>query len=251
MSAYFNGDEATAYGEVSGNIVKYNLFSLFKEIEDEVKLDVTFTETMHDVKGHNCVAWLNGNKGDIEVAVYDANKKDNTDAVYSTRAIKAVYNVYDNDHITYVVDEFNLTIKSEIKEGEFTTTASQTIETSEPVKFYVTDFSGVDVFGDKFIIGETYEYDNNGKLTKVNRCDERIAEVIIEAADENAEDYLTIGNEFTNAEGEKPAAEYFTVARKSEVTKLESDVECKVKVTIVDVWGVSSEATVTVTLKKF
>lgn len=62
---------------------------------------------------------------------------------------------------------------------------------------------------------------------------------------------MAIGAAFGNAEGEKPAAKYFNIARKSEVTKLESDVECKVKVTILDVWGVSTEATVSVTLKKF
>ena len=170
--------------------------------------------------------------------------------VYSTRAIKAVYEVYGNDHITNVVDEFNLTIKSEIKEGEFSSTASKTIETSEAVKFYVTDFSGVDVFGDKFQIANTYEYDSNGKWAKTNGRDKRIADVIIKPADDNAENYLAISDKFAG-ESTEVSAQYFTVARKSEVTKLEKDVECKVKVTIIDVWEVSSEATVTVTLKKF
>ena len=252
LSAYFNGNEATAYGKVEGGVVKYNLFDLFKEIDAATKANVTFTETMHSVDGHTCAAWLSGTSGDIEVAPYsNAENADNSDAVYSTRAIKAVYTVFGNAHITKVADEFNLTVKSAIKEGEFTTTASQTIETSSAVKFFVTDFNGVDVFGDKFIIGETYEYDKNGNLSKVNRRDARIAAVTIEAADDNAEDYLTISAAFGNAAGEKPAAEYFTVARKSGLTQLIADTECKIKVTITDVWGVNSEAVVTVLLKKF
>ena len=252
LSAYFNGNEATAYGKVEGGVVKYNLFDLFKEIDAATKANVTFTETKHSVDGHTCAAWLSGTSGDIVVAPYsNAENADNSDAVYSTRAIKAVYTVFGNAHITKVADEFNLTVKSAIKEGEFTTTASQTIETSSAVKFFVTDFNGVDVFGDKFIIGETYEYDKNGNLSKVNRRDARIAAVTIEAADDNAEDYLTISAAFGNAAGEKPAAEYFTVARKSGLTQLVADTECKIKVTITDVWGVSSEAVVTVLLKKF
>ena len=51
-------------------------------------------------------------------------------------------------------------------------------------------------------------YDKNGNLTKVNRKDDRIASITIEAADDNAKDYLTIGSAFGNEAGEKPAAEY-------------------------------------------
>ena len=253
LSAYFNGNEATAYGKVEGGVVKYNLFDLFKEIDAATKANVTFAETKHDVQGHTCAPWITSGST-ISVGAYD-NVSTATDAnwdkVYSTREIKAVYTVFGNAHITKVADEFNLTVKSAIKEGEFTTTASQTIETSSAVKFFVTDFNGVDVFGDKFIIGETYEYDKNGNLSKVNRRDARIAAVTIEAADDNAEDYLTISEAFGNAAGEKPAAEYFTVARKSGLTQLVADTECKIKVTITDVWGVNSEAVVTVLLKKF
>lgn len=51
------------------------------EIEDEVKDDVIFAETKHDVEGHTCAAWLTGaTKGDIKVSVYDADNKDNSDA---------------------------------------------------------------------------------------------------------------------------------------------------------------------------
>ena len=113
-----------------------------------------------------------------------------------------------------------MTIKSAIKEGTFTSEASKTIETSDAVKFDVTEFKGVDVYGDKFQIGETYEYDNKGNLTKVNKKDARIVNVAIAPADDNAEDYLnitTFNGTFGNVEGEKPAAEYFTVARKTEL----------------------------------
>ena len=47
------------------------------------------------------------------------------------------------------------------------------------------------------------------------------------------------------------AADAFSVSRKSSVTSLVVDTECKVKVVITDNWGMKSEATVTVTLKKF
>ncbi len=123
-------------------------------------------------------------------------------------------------------------------------------ETSAPVWFSVTDFAGVDVKGDKFYIGNVYDKDSKGNYlsTTVEELDERIKDVNVEAADDNAKNYLEI-TQF-KAKGTE-AADAFSVSRKSSVTSLVVDTECKVKVVITDNWGMKSEATVTVTLKKF
>ena len=252
LDAYFVGNNAVAYGEADGSYATYDLFSLYKDMDGE-EVNVEFSETNHEIANHTHTVWqVAAHASGIKVPVYDnAANADNRDNVYSTREFKAVYKVFGNVHIPYIIDTFNLTIKSAIKEGKFESTASKTIETSLPVKFYTTDFNGVDVFGDKFIIADTYEYDKNGNLVKANYRDDRIVSVVIEPADDNAEDYLTIGAAFGNEPGEKPAAEYFTVARKSGLTQLVNNTTCKIKVTITDKWNVKSEAVVTVVLKKF
>ena len=248
---YFTGNNAVAYGAKNAEgTISYNLNELFKTE------GLSYAET--EVKKADGVTkytkWLQSGTT-IKVGTFQyGNNVDNGDRVYATREYTASIIPFTNAHIQKTEYTFNLTIKSAIKEGTFTSEASKTIETSDAVKFDVTEFKGVDVYGDKFQIGETYEYDNKGNLTKVNKKDARIVNVAIAPADDNAEDYLnitTFNGTFGNVEGEKPAAEYFTVARKTELTQLVEDTPCTIKVTITDDWGVKSEATVTVVLKKF
>ena len=253
LGAYFSGDDAVAYGTADGSYAYYNLFSLYADMDGE-EANVSFKETKHQISGHSCASWLvDATSGDIKVGAYnyDVNNRDN---VYATREIKAKYVVFGNEHIPYINDTFNLTIKSAIAEGTFSTTASKTIETSNPVYFSVNDFTTVDVAGDKFYLGKTYVYDaeagayTNTAVTGTGK-DSRIKAIKIYAADDNAENYLTIGEEFA-AKG-TAAADAFSVARKSTVTRLTQDTPCKVTVRITDNWGRRSEATVTVTLKAF
>ena len=243
---YFTGDNAVAYGTADGSYAKYQLTELFKTT------GLTFTETV--VKDANNVAytaWIT-TAPEIKVPVYSyAQNADNTVSVGSAHEFTASIIPFGNVHIQKTEYKFNLTIKSAISEGEFSSTASKTIETSVPVKFFANEFNGVDVYGDKFYIAETYEYDKNGNLSKVNRKDNRITSITIEPADDNAKDYLTIGSAFGNEAGEKPAAEYFTVERKSGLTQLVEDTTCKINVTILDKWGIKTTTTVTVVLKKF
>jgi len=267
LSAYFSGDNAVAYGTADGSYAYYNLFSLFADMSGEEN-NVTFTETKHQISGHSCAPWLvDETSGDIKVGAsrYTPNTSDNRDGVYNTREFKAKYVVFGNEHIPYINDTFNLTIKSAIAEGTFSTTASKTIETSNPVYFSVSDFTTVDVSRDKYYLGKTYVYDTEaGAYTNTavtgTGLDDRIMSIRIYAADDNAENYLTIdgvskdSDGYVNSFGKLSgyaAADAFTVARKSTVTRLTQDTPCKVTVRITDKWGRRSEATVTVVLKAF
>ena len=253
---YFSGDNAVAYGTAAGNgaDVEFNLLNLFKTEDDSMRAgNLSFSETkVYKSNGDAYTKWLQAGTTTIKVPVYKyGTNVDNTVTVNATHEYTATLAPYGNEHIEATEYVFNLTVKSAIAEGSFTTTASKTIETSKGVTFGANEFNGTDVYGDKFYVASVYGYDaENGVYTNtaVANKDSRIAKVEVLAADDNATDYLT----FTQFES-KPgtAADSFTVTRKASVQQLVNDTTCKLKVRITDNWGVRSEAEVTVVLKKF
>ena len=252
LTAYFNGDEATAYGEVSGGYVDYNLFDLFKAIDNTTKGHVSFTETKHNVQGHTCASWIQNTTGDIKVAVYNNNANaDNKDAVYSTRAIKAIYTVFGNPHIAQVVDAFNLTVKSEIFEGTLTAAAAASVSgtVKDEMKIDLKNVTAKDVYGVAYNLADTYVYNSSTKAYDFKAQDDRIAANGVELvlADDNAKAYLAAPSAITvNPQG----TPYFTVKSLNEQTALQSDVTCKLTLKVTDVWGKIKTVDVTVTLKK-
>ena len=247
---YFSGNNAVAYGTADGTSTEYDLNDLFKTT------GLTYTETKV-VKTASPLAyyktWLQDDGHTINVPVYlYGTNVDNTVTVGSTHEYTASIVPFDNAHIQQTEYTFNLTVKSAINEGEFSSEASKTIATSEPVEFAVTDFTAKDVYGDVFYIANTYKYNSTDKAytsDTENTTDGRITSVEISAADENAANYLDFDAEFSYTSGK--ATDTFKVARKSGLTQLVSDTECKLDVTILDKWGVKTTTTVTVILKKF
>lgn len=250
LAAYFNGDEATAYGKVTAGVVDYNLFDLFQKIDDTTKANVEFVETKHNVQGHSCAAWLQATKGDIKVAIYNNTANaDNSDNVYSTRAIKAIYTVFGNAHIAKVVDAFNLTVKSEIYEGTLTAAAAASVSgtVKDVMKIDLANVTAKDVYGVAYNLADTYVYNANTKVYDKKAKDGRIGTVELVRADANANAYLAEPSAITvNAQG----TPYFTVKSLNEQTALQSDVTCKLTLKVTDVWGKIKTIDVTVTLKK-
>ena len=258
LSAYFVGDNAVAYGSANDGInVTYNLFKLYKDMGTE-KTNVAFTETLHDINGHTCTPWITttGVAGDISVKVYDdAPNADNRDNVYSTREIQAAYTVFGNVHIAKIVDKFNLTVKSEIKEGvlEATTAANASGNGVSPIKVSLKNITAKDVYGEAYNLTQMYKKSTNGYVPDATEpMDSRIQSVRVVLADDNAKEYLAIenhsGSQFASTGTD--AYSYFSVVKKSAETALQNDVPCKVSLVVLDKWGATTTTTVTITLKK-
>ena len=258
LSAYFVGDNAVAYGSANGTNVEYNLFKLYKDMGTE-KGNVAFTETLHEIDGHNCAAWIvetPTNPGDISVKVYDnAQNADNRDNVYSTREIQAAYTVFGNVHIAKIVDKFNLTVKSEIKEGvlEATTAANASGNGVSPIKVSLKNITAKDVYGEAYNLTQMYKKSGSTYVADTAEpMDSRIQSVKVVLADDNAKEYLAIedhsGSQF--APTGTDAYSYFSVVKKSAETALQNDVPCKVSLVVLDKWGATTTTTVTITLKK-
>ena len=272
---YFVGDNAVAYGkyDATSDKVVYNLKDLFKT--DNANLAFTESKVWDEVDEEYFAYWFGTSRYfDYSASpayvyvpkysyesVYNAANV-NPVAVNAAHEFTVTYKVFGNPYIPSPSYTFNLTVKSPIAEGSFSSNATKTIETSAPVYFNVNDFAGVDVFGDKFYVGNTYKYDAENEVytsTVVNKLDtDRIASVVVSAYDDNAKDYLTIdgtkdanGNVTFGKLADVASADAFKVTRKAGLTQLVQDTPCKVRVRITDKWGVRTDAYVTVVLKAF
>lgn len=227
-----------------------------------VSANVLFGETQHvNVGGHVCAAWLvDETSGDIKVKVYDnTTGANNSDNVYSTREMKVMYKIYGNVHIPYITDKFNLTVKSEIHEGTITVAPTAVFEGNgvDPIVVNFSNFTAKDVYGTPYNIAQMYK--NTGTAAAPVWAvdpnapqDDRISEVTLELADQNAMDYLEFvldgGNQiYKSGTNAYPC---FQVKKKATVTALVTDTPCKVTVKILDKWGVYTTFDVTITLKR-
>ena len=260
LSAYFDGDNAVVYGVADGAYVKYNLFDLYKDMGTE-KSNVEFSETLHkNISGHTCEPWIvvdpaNNKTSDISVKAYDDSKgADNRDNVYSTREIQAAYTVFGNEHIAKIVNKFNLTVKSEIKEGvlEATAAANASGNGVSPIKVSLKNITAKDVYGEAYNLVQMYKKSGTEYTASGEPKDSRIQKVEVVLADDNAKEYLKIedhkGSQFDM--NKTDAYSYFSVVKKSAETALQNDVPCKVSLVVHDKWGATTTTTVTITLKK-
>ncbi len=267
LTSYFSGDNATVYGEYpatypSATEVTYNLFRLYADMPSAVSANVLFGETQHvNVEGHVCAPWLvDATSGNIKVKVYDNTiGADNSDNVYSTRQMKVTYKVYGNVHIPYITDTFNLTVKSEIKEGTITVAPTAVFEGNgvDPIVVNLSNFTAKDVYGTGYNIAQMYKNTGTASAPVWNvdasePMDSRISGVTLELADQNAQDYLEFvldgGNQIYKSGTN--AYSCFKVKKKASVTALVTDTPCKVTVKILDKWGVYTTFDVTITLKR-
>lgn len=267
LTSYFSGDNATVYGThpaayAAGNEVTYNLYKLYADMTAAVTTNIMFGETLHvSVGGHVCSPWLVDNtSGNIKVKVYDnSTGANNSDNVYSTREMKVMYKVYGNEHIPYITDKFNLTVKSEIKEGTITVAPTAVFEGNgvDPIVVNFSNFTAKDVYGTAYNIAQMYKNDGTAALPNwiVDASapqDSRISAVTLELADQNAKDYLDFvldGSDQIYKSGTN-AYPCFKVVKKASVTALVTDTPCKVTVKILDKWGVYTTFDVTITLKR-
>lgn len=245
--AYFNGNNASAYGKpnaAAGNVT-YELLSLYKNADKED--NISFEEVLPS----GGKTWMSPNSTEITVPVYDA--KDAINTVYAEREFKVTYAPFGNPNIAPVAETIKLTVKSPVKEGTFAgPTAAKSIKGDAVLKVLASEFTGADVFGTKFYVGEIYAEAGNLKVDtyKYNNT-VGLSTVTIEAADDNAKQYLNVGTAFEGASIDKNnKSQYFTIALKDPTTVVATAQECQVKVTVTDVWGTSVSSIVKVTVAK-
>ena len=248
--AYFSGNNASAYGTPAGKVVTYNLLSLYKN-EDKAT-NISFKEVLPSNK---YTTWIDPNSPTtITVPVYDADNAINT--VYAEREFKVTYAPFGNPNIAPVAETIKLTVKSPVKEGTFAgPTAAKSIKGDAVLKVLASEFTGADVFGTKFYVGDIYAEAGNltMKSYKYNNI-EGLSEVTIVLADDNAKQYLKLGEgeegKFIGTVSKTEKSQYFTIELKDPLTVVATAQECQVKVTVTDVWGTSVSSIVKVTVAK-
>jgi len=250
LDNYFANNSAVVYGKadyVGGNAT-YDLLDLF-----ETKDNMKFEED--EVLGSNDVArasWLSGSVISPKVYSYTANANGQLDRIYTTRNYTVYHTPWGNEHIEATVYEFDVTVKSPIYEGTLTSNASKTIDENETEYFTVSEFTGKDVYGNSYVLGNVYAYDATNKVynyssTTAKLDTDRIVAVSVDG-DDNADKYLTYGTSFTKVDGF--GADVLSVQRKPD-QQLQSDVTCTLTVLVLDQWGMIKTQDVTVVLKKF
>jgi hypothetical protein len=246
--AYFNGNNASAYGkpDAANDVVTYDLLSLYKN-EDKAT-NISFKEVLPSNK---YTTWIDPNSPTtITVPVYGAAEAINT--VYAEREFKVTYAPFGNPNIAPVTETIKLTVKSPVKEGTFAgPTAAKSIKGDAVLKVLASEFTGADVFGTKFYVGDIYAEAGNltMKSYKYNNT-EGLSKVTIEAADDNAKQYLEVGKAFTGTVSKTEKSQYFEITLKDPLTVVATAQECQVKVTVTDVWGTSVSSIVKVTVAK-
>ena len=244
--AYFNGNNASAYGkpDAANDVVTYELLSLYKN-EDKAT-NISFKEVLPS----GGESWMSPNSTEIKVPVYGAAEAINT--VYAEREFKVTYTPFGNTNIAPVTETIKLTVKSPVKEGTFAgPTAAKSIKGDAVLKVLASEFTGADVFGTKFYVGDIYAEAGNltMKSYKYNNT-EGLSKVTIEAADDNAKQYLEVGKAFTGTVSKTEKSQYFEITLKDPLTVVATAQECQVKVTVTDVWGTSVSSIVKVTVAK-
>ena len=249
LENYFDGNNAVAYGKADGTDVTFDLNNLFKTT------NLDFVETEYKKADNSKYsAWLLNDV--LTVPVYDnSDKADHFLGVYATREYTAqnkfrVNNTV-NEYIEYTNYKFNMTVKSELFEGTFT--SNYTADVINTITIPVTAFNLKDVNGIEYSMGNVYNTVTTSTGTasvKVAGMDTRIQQNTREivAADENAENYLEITTDIVEDQN-RPTTAYFVVKRKADAV-LQKDTQCKLKVQFTDKWGRINSTIITVTLKK-
>ena len=241
--AYFEGNDATAYGKVYANgvetkTISYNLYSLYQANsilvgEATTNSYVTFTEEIPEDEANKKEgkAWLSAKEtsnGDISVEPSPAYG-----GAYMGRNITVTYAPFGNPRLNAIVDEFNLTIKSEIFEGnfEYAKKIDDKVIGTKDNPFEVDGGRSIDILESEFkkedVYGATYDFDND-----------RINKVEVVLADDNAKTYLTAATSFINVtEGEEVLDRKVTISKNLSATGIVTPPVCKVDVKITDKWG--------------
>ena len=260
-TAYFDGDNAKAYGTVPTTAVLaatadtkigFDLYTLYKEgsISADKQNTITFTEEKPSrvVSGKKqfAPAWLDETlpqpTKNSKIKVFPYVSKPATDenwgGAYTGRYITVSYAPFGNSRLKAITDRFNLTILSEIFEGtfEYTKEADKKIIGTEANPFIIEgntveisakDFKRIDARGN------SYEFSDN-----------RIESVSVVLADDDATTYLAKNDGNLTDDPKK------VVISKKEGAVILTPPTCKVNVNILDKWGRTKSVSIYVKVNK-
>ena len=258
-TAYFDGDNAKAYGTVPTTAVLaatadtkigFDLYTLYKEgsISADKQNTITFTEEKPSrvVSGKKqfAPAWLDETlpqpTKNSKIKVFPYVSKPATDenwgGAYTGRYITVSYAPFGNSRLKAITDRFNLTILSEIFEGTFEytkevdkkiigTEANPFIIEGNTVEISAKDFKRIDARGN------SYEFSDN-----------RIESVSVVLADDDATTYLAKNDGNLTDDPKK------VVISKKEGAVILTPPTCKVNVNILDKWGRTKSVSIYVNL---
>ena len=260
-TAYFDGDNAKAYGTVPTTAVLaatadtkigFDLYTLYKEgsISADKQNTITFTEEKPSrvVSGKKqfAPAWLDETlpqpTKNSKIKVFPYVSKPATDenwgGAYTGRYITVSYAPFGNSRLKAITDRFNLTILSEIFEGTFEytkevdkkiigTEANPLIIEGNTVEISAKDFKRIDARGN------SYEFSEN-----------RIESVSVVLADDDATTYLAKNDGNLTDDPKK------VVISKKEGAVILTPPTCKVNVNILDKWGRTKSVSIYVKVNK-
>ena len=260
-TAYFDGDNAKAYGTVPTTAVLaatadtkigFDLYTLYKEgsISADKQNTITFTEEKPSrvVSGKKqfAPAWLDETlpqpTKNSKIKVFPYVSKPATDenwgGAYTGRYITVSYAPFENSRLKAITDRFNLTILSEIFEGTFEytkevdkkiigTEANPFIIEGNTVEISAKDFKRIDARGN------SYEFSDN-----------RIESVSVVLADDDATTYLAKNDGNLTDDPKK------VVISKKEGAVILTPPTCKVNVNILDKWGRTKSVSIYVKVNK-
>ena len=260
-TAYFDGDNAKAYGTVPTTAVLaatadtkigFDLYTLYKEgsISADKQNNITFTEEKPSrvVSGKKqfAPAWLDETlphpTKNSKIKVFPYVSKPATDenwgGAYTGRYITVSYAPFGNSRLKAITDRFNLTILSEIFEGTFEytkevdkkiigTEANPFIIEGNTVEISAKDFKRIDARGN------SYEFSDN-----------RIESVSVVLADDDATTYLAKNDGNLTDDPKK------VIISKKEGAVILTPPTCKVNVNILDKWGRTKSVSIYVKVNK-
>ncbi len=260
-TAYFDGDNAKAYGTVPTTAVLaatadtkigFDLYTLYKEgsISADKQNNITFTEEkpsrVVSGKKESAPAWLDETlpqpTKNSKIKVFPYASKPATDknwgGAYTGRYITVSYAPFGNSRLKAITDRFNLTILSEIFEGTFEytkevdkkiigTEANPFIIEGNTVEISAKDFKRIDARGN------SYEFSDN-----------RIESVSVVLADDDATTYLAKNDGNLTDDPKK------VVISKKEGAVILTPPTCKVNVNILDKWGRTKSVSIYVKVNK-
>lgn len=230
-AAYFNGNAASAYSEISATagMTEYDLRSLYGitdwtyiSFSEDIptKVDEDFPTPMLGK------SWITSDGHTIVVGEYNG-----FDGAGSTRTMRTIYRPFGNKNLNASIDEFQLTVRSEINEGKFeysSKLASQEITVGKTITLKKSDITATDVYG------KTYDFTTN--------ANNRVKGYKIEW-DDNAKKYLNITDRYD-------ASGNIAVTRKDAQTVVEVDTPCTATIIVTDAWGMTKSTKVTIVVKK-
>ena len=211
-TAFFDGNAAKAYAMSNGTSSAYDLKTLYK-IADADKQYITFSD------GTNS-GWITDDTeraGVINVPNKDINK---------VRNITVVYSPFNNPNLNKTYDKITVEFRSEIFDGEIKYTGKAlSVSNGIDAKFNLNDFSFKDFKGKIYSVSGTTQ-------------DARVKSYKVELIGENSDKYLKLTNTGNN----------YTLSRKDD-TVIVNPQDCKVKLSVVDIWGQTKVVEFTVQAK--